>query len=138
MKMFKYIALLVLLLATVLSAVAADHKVVFDLTSDNQKIWETLLNNVENVKKELGPSTKIEVVVHGNGIGLLLKRTDFQKSRMAKHSSDGVQYLACENTMKRKKVNKTDLYDFAGTVPAGLAEIIRKQQEGWSYVKIGH
>ena len=82
MKMFRYFTLVVLLLVVSLTAGASDHKVVFDLTSDNPKIWETLLNNVENVRKVLGPKTKIEVVVHGNGLGLLLKTSNFQKERM--------------------------------------------------------
>lgn len=138
MKNLKFITLILLVFVSVLSARASDYKVVFDLTSDNQKLWDTLLNNVENVRKELGAKTEIEVVVHGNGLGLLLSKTNFQKARIAKQSSEGIKFLACENTMKRKNVNKTDLYEFVGTVPAGLAEIIRKQQEGWSYVKIGH
>lgn len=138
MNNFKSIGLLILLLVSSFSAMASEHKVVFDMTSDNQKIWETLLNNVGNVRKELGPKTEVEVVIHGNGLGLLLKKSNYQQAKMAKQSSEGVKFLACENTMKRKKVNKSDLYEFVGTVPAGLAEIIRKQQEGWSYVKIGH
>jgi uncharacterized protein len=132
MKPLKYIALPILLFMSILTAGAAEHKVVFELTSDDQKIWETLLNNVENVRKELGAKTQMEVVVHGNGIGLLLKKSNFQKERIQKQTKEGV------NTMKRKKVGRSDIYDFVGTVPAGLAEIIRKQQEGWAYIKIGH
>jgi uncharacterized protein len=138
MKPLKYIALPILLFMSILTAGAAEHKVVFELTSDDQKIWETLLNNVENVRKELGAKTQMEVVVHGNGIGLLLKKSNFQKERIQKQTKEGVNYVACENTMKRKKVGRSDIYDFVGTVPAGLAEIIRKQQEGWAYIKIGH
>jgi uncharacterized protein len=127
-----------LLLLSVFSVEASVHKVVFELTSDDPKIWETLINNVENVKKELGPKTQIEVVTHGNGLGLLLKTNTALKERISKQTSEGVKYLACENTMKRKNVSRSDLFEFVGTVPAGLAEIIRKQKEGWAYVKIGH
>ncbi|HLW55931.1 MAG TPA: DsrE family protein [Bacteriovoracaceae bacterium] len=132
----KKLFLLMLFMFTVVSH-ASDYKVVFELTSDNPKHWETLLNNLENVKKDLGPKTKMEVVVHGNGMGVLLKRIEFQKRRMTKIVSEGVQFLACENTLRRRGIKREELYDFAKTVPAGLGEIIRKQKEGWAYIKIG-
>ena len=45
------------------------HRVVFELTSDEHEQWEKVLNNVENVRKALGPDkTDVEVVMHGNGL----------------------------------------------------------------------
>lgn len=138
MKTLKKISLFLMLLFSSIVTHASGHKIVFELTSEDKKTWETLLNNLENVRKELGPKTEMEVVAHGNGIGFLLKKADFQKARMQKLTKEGIKFLGCENTMKRKKITRDELYDFAGTVPAGLAEIIRKQKEGWSYIKIGH
>lgn len=138
MKTLKKISLFLMLLLSSIVTHASEHKIVFELTSEDKKTWETLLNNLENVRKELGPKTEMEVVAHGNGIGFLLKKADFQKDRMQKLTNEGIKFLGCENTMKRKKITRDELYDFAGTVPAGLAEIIRKQKEGWSYIKIGH
>lgn len=43
-----------------------------------------------------------------------------------------------KNTMKRKNIQKSQLLPNVGTVPAGLAELVRKQSQGWSYLKIGH
>lgn len=138
MKILKKLSLIVMLLVASVVTYASEYKVVFELTSDDKKNWETLLNNLENVRRELGPKTEMEVVAHGNGIHFLLKNSDFQKDRMLKLTKVGIKFLGCENTMKRKKINRDELYDFAGTVPAGLAEIIRKQKEGWAYIKIGH
>lgn len=138
MKTLKNISIALLLLISSIVVHASEHKIVFELTSEDQKTWETLLNNLENVRKELGPKTEMEVVAHGNGIGLLLKKSNFQKDRLQKLTKEGVKFLGCENTMKRKKITRDELYDFTGTVPAGLAEIIRKQKEGWAYIKIGH
>lgn len=138
MKMFKKISLILILLLASMITHASDYKIVFELTSEDKKTWDTLLNNLENVRKELGPKTEMEVVAHGNGIGFLLKKSDFQKDRIKMLTKEGIKFLGCENTMKRKKISRDELYDFTGTVPAGLAEIIRKQKEGWSYIKIGH
>lgn len=132
----KKIFLLILFMFAVVSH-ASDYKVVFELTSDNPKHWETLLNNLENVKKDLGPKTQMQVVVHGNGMGFLVKRIEFQQRRITKIANEGVLFLACENTLRRRGIKREELYDFAKTVPAGLGEIIRKQKEGWAYIRIG-
>lgn len=135
--MFKLILLPVALMAFIGGAYANDYKVVFDITSGDKRDWETLLNNLENVKKSVGASSQLEVVVHGGALGILLKKTGFQAGRMDKIAKSGVRFLACENTMKRKGASKSDLVHFAGMVPAGLVEIIDKQTKGWSYLKIG-
>jgi intracellular sulfur oxidation DsrE/DsrF family protein len=137
MNFLKKLSLIAMLLVASM-AHASDYKIVFELTSDDKKNWAALLNNIENVRRELGPKTEVEVVSHGGGISFLLKKSDFQKDRMQKLAKEGIKFLGCENTMKRKKIKRDELYDFTGTVPAGLAEIIRKQKEGWAYIKIGH
>jgi intracellular sulfur oxidation DsrE/DsrF family protein len=40
--------------------------------------------------------------------------------------------------MKRKQLTKDDLLPFAITVDSGVAEVVRKQAAGWSYIKSGH
>jgi intracellular sulfur oxidation DsrE/DsrF family protein len=39
--------------------------------------------------------------------------------------------------MKKKNVRKDDLLPLATTVDSGVAEVVRKQEAGWSYVKSG-
>ena len=50
-------------------------------------------------------------------------------------SQAGVVFAACENTMKKKNVAKEDLLPFATTVDSGVAEVVRKQEAGWAYLK---
>ncbi|MBA3883868.1 MAG: hypothetical protein H0X73_14470, partial [Chthoniobacterales bacterium] len=50
---------------------------------------------------------------------------------------DGVVFSACENMMKKKNVTKEQLLPFATTTDSGIAEVIRKQEAGWSYIKSG-
>lgn len=47
------------------------------------------------------------------------------------------RHPACENTTERKGVARDALFSFATTVDAGVAEVVRKQEEGWSYAKSG-
>ena len=54
------------------------HKVVFEVAMEGAENWEAALRNVANVQKSLGETTtKIEVIAHGKGIGMLLGITGF-------------------------------------------------------------
>lgn len=114
------------------------HRVVIEVSEDDPKVWEAVLNNVENLRNALGPdATTIELVAHGGGLGMLLGSNQTQAERMERLAGDGVVLAACENTMRRKKIGRADLLPFATTVDSGVAQIVRKQEQGWSYVKSG-
>lgn len=114
------------------------HRVVFELTSAEPEAWNAILNNVENVRISLGEaSTKVELVAHGKGLDFLKASNGGPKDRMQKLADAGVVFAVCENTMKRQKVTKAELVPFATTVDSGVAEVVRKQEDGWSYVRTG-
>lgn len=118
------------------------HKVVFEVAVDGAEKWEATLRNVENVQKSLGAqTTKIEVVAHGKGIGMLLATTAAtnpeMKTTVEKLHASGVIFAACENTLKRMQIPKDQLVALATTVDSGVSEVIRKQEAGYAYIKSG-
>ncbi len=128
----------VLALAADTGGEGREHRVVVDVAMDGQEHWAMVLNNVENLQKAFGGSgTKIEVVVHGAALGMLLGSNETLKPRIQKLASAGVAFAVCENTMRRKNVTKQDLMPFATTVDSGVAEVVRRQEQGWSYLKAG-
>lgn len=82
-------------------------------------------------------TTEIEVVVHGKCLGLILKTNEAMRERLQSVSGAGVRFAACENTMRRMSLKMEDLMTFATTVDSGVAEVVRKQEAGWSYIKSG-
>lgn len=116
---------------------AGRHRVVFEITTDDPEQWAAVLNNAENVRKALGPDkTDVEVIAHGSGLSMLVAaNAGDQRARMEALSRDGVVFAACENTMKKKNVTKEALVPFAKTVDSGVAEVVRKQEAGWAYLK---
>jgi hypothetical protein len=114
------------------------HRVVIEVTAEAAPQWESVLNNVENLRKAFAPkATEVEVVVHGKGLAMLQKTNTAQSERMAKIAASGVTFAACENTMRRMKVQRTELFGFVITVDSGVAELVRKQESGWAYLKGG-
>lgn len=122
--------------------VRAARNVVFEVTSDGPEKWLGALRNVENAQKSLGAAAgKLVVVTHGKGLGLLLAKNVAEnselKTKIEKLHADGIVFAACENTMRRDKVEKKDLVEQATTVDSGVGETVRKQAEGFAYIKIG-
>ena len=93
------------------------------------------LKNIENILREEGSTTEIEVVCHGPGISLLVKAKSAHADQVASLIKQGVRFAACENTMKQKQIAFEQLLSGVTTVPSGAVEIIRKQSEGYGYFK---
>lgn len=131
-------ALLCLAAATGWTQAKKMHRVVFELTTDNPDQWQAVLNNVENLRKAFGAeNTEIELVAHGKGLGLLRKEDEGLKERIAALAGSGVRFAACENSMRKLQLKKEDLLPVAVTVDSGVAEVVRKQEAGWAYLKSG-
>ena len=113
------------------------HKVVIQLSSSDTLVWKGLINNIKNLKAGWGDSVAIEVVVHGPGIGFLMKEKTTQSDRIMEFKSKGVMFMACENTLQERKISKESIIPEAGFVKSAVTEIIRKQEQGWSYIKSG-
>jgi intracellular sulfur oxidation DsrE/DsrF family protein len=117
---------------------ASRHRVVIEVNVDGPERWEGILNNVDNLQKAFGADqTTIEVVAHAKGLGLLLATDEALKGRMQAEHDKGVTFAACENTMRKQNVTKDQLMPFVTTVDSGVAEVVRKQEAGWAYIKGG-
>ncbi|RZJ02367.1 MAG: hypothetical protein EOO54_26480, partial [Haliea sp.] len=76
----------------------------------------------------------IEIVAYGPGINML-KMDSPVGARIADAGKAGVKVLACENTMRGQKLGKDDMLAGIAYVPAGVSEIMKKQNEGWAYLR---
>jgi intracellular sulfur oxidation DsrE/DsrF family protein len=68
---------------------------------------------------------------------MLLKKNDGYADRLKEAADKGVILAACQNTMRAMNVKTEDLFPFAVQVDAGVAELVRKQEAGWAYIKGG-
>ena len=111
------------------------ERVVFQVSDDDAKKWNLTLNNVKNLQQELGAgNVVIEVVTYGPGVNML-KFESPVSDRVDEALKAGVKIVACENTMRSLKLTKTDMMSTVGYVPAGIVEIIKKQREGYAYIR---
>jgi len=76
----------------------------------------------------------IALVAYGPGIGML-KLESPVGARIAEALKANVRVVACENTMRAQKLGKDDMLPAISYVPAGVTEIMKKQGEGWAYLR---
>ena len=111
------------------------QRVVFQVSDNDPAKWNLALNNARNVQADLGKdNVEIEIVAYGPGINMLRGESPVA-ARLAGALDDSVRLLACENTMQNNKVGKADMYDGIQYVQAGVVHIMKRQQEGWAYIR---
>ena len=110
-------------------------KVVFQVSDNDPAKWSLALNNLRNVQLDLGEDeVEVELVAYGPGIAML-KGGSPMAERVTKALKTGVKVVACENTMKAQKLVYADMLPDIGYVPAGVVELMQKQQQGWAYIR---
>ena len=119
------------------STATASHKVVIQLNSADTAAWGGVIGNIKNLSKIWPTNLNIEVVVHGKALDFLVASKSHLVNDVEQLSKKGIIFSACENTMGKYGITKQMLIPSVFSVPSGVAEIILKQEEGWSYLRAG-
>lgn len=143
MKFVKHILLLTLLVGSIFIAQAQNntykkHLIVMQLTSADTIVHKGLIKQLNNLKNGWGDTVNIEVVCHGPGIALLMNNKTKLGTQISQLQQRGIDFVACENTMLEKKINKEEILPNMTFVRMGIGEIILKQEQGWHYIKAGN
>lgn len=112
------------------------HKIVFQLTSNDTTAHKSLMKQLNNITS-VAPTTKIEVVCHGPGLDMLVSDKTIVLEKIKQLKAIGVDFIACEFSIKERNVPIEKIIPEAGFVKAGIIEIVTKQEQGWSYIKSG-
>jgi uncharacterized protein len=116
-----------------------EHKIVFDFTKGDTASFSTMMRQLNNIVKATEGKAKLEVVCYGPGLDMLMKeRTTVQQQIEEFHGKYNVVFSACEASMQRRGIVKSQLLPQIVTVPLASLEISSRQQEGWSYLKAGY
>ncbi|MCB0819290.1 MAG: DsrE family protein [Bacteroidetes bacterium] len=139
----KNFLLVLLLFPAVLFGQKADpsvypHKIVMQLTSSDPEVHKGLMKQISNLTQGWKDSVFIEVVCHGPGIQMLMSGKSTQAESIKKYHGSTVRFVACENTLKAKQIPVEEIIPGLDFVMMGIAEIVMKQEQGWSYIKAGY
>jgi len=160
MKIFRHIgaalaavALLGVLPAALHAQSYGKQKVVYHINYDNPKQQAGAMRNIQNHINAVGAENlDLKVVLHGNGLALLLEPEAREKTRKMKYGNadnnmtakieglktQGVAFHVCNNTLRGRKINYEEhLYgvEKKDIVPSGVAELAKLQSQGYTYIK---
>ncbi len=114
---------------------AAKHRVIFQVSDNDPARWQLALNNARNVQTDLGKeNVQIEIVAYGPGIEMM-KAESKVAGGLAGALDTSVGLIACENTMQNNKVSRDEMYAGIGFVQAGVTHLMKRQKEGWAYIR---
>ncbi len=108
---------------------------------EDDKAYRAALRNIQNHINAVGKDNlEVKVVLHGNGVGLLMDALKNQKLQMDVTSlkTQNVSFAVCNNTLTGRKINfENDMFEVFqdDIVPSGVAELSRLQQMGYTYIK---
>lgn len=139
--MKKLLLLSLLALGLFTTALAQDqatrqHRIVMQLVSGDTLVHKGLMRQLRNIK-EAAPSAQVEVVCHGPGLDLLMSDRSVVQGKVKEFGAQGIVFIACENTLRERDLDRALVIPEAGYVKAGIIHIVERQEDGWSYVKAG-
>lgn len=127
-------------------AIASDNgmRVVFHVQDIDRVSSSELLDEVEGLLRDFhgrGDAVRVEVVAHGNGLGLLRSKLSTEGERISRMVQDypDLTFVACRNTIQRLRVEKgveVVLLPEATTTESGVAHVVRRQNQGWIYIQV--
>ena len=113
----------------------AKNRALFQVTDNDPARWNLILNNMNALREDVGSEgAEIELVAYGPGVNML-KADSPVKQRIAEALKSGVKINACQNTMRAMKLTPADILPDVGYVPSGVVEVMKKQQQGWAYIR---
>jgi len=118
-------------------------KVLVHLTSSDTDDGLNTLSNLEQMLEEYERKQEpvhIEVIANGNGIRLLSPHKYEIADRIAYLTDkyDNLNFVACKNTLDQLRITRginLKLIPEVKLIDSGVVEVIKRQREGWTYIR---
>lgn len=114
------------------------NEVLVHVTSADSTDWKAALRNVSNLYHNESvptPGNQFKMVVNGDAVRNLLSGAP-EADRIARMIDAGIQIEACRNSLGHHDYDAAALIDGVGTVESGVAEVVRLQRHGVTYLKL--
>jgi len=113
------------------------YRLLLQVSEDSLDKLNLALNNAKNAQKEFGPQNiEIEIVVFGGGVHTLKYYTPTPLADKLKQATySGIRIVACETAMRTHHLRPSDMLQIVRYVKSGVAEIIEKDTQGWTYIR---
>lgn len=112
------------------------YRVLFHLDEGSTFRLKLTLSNIRSLLNDLGDKDLlVECVVNGAGVKLFQRSIETEREAIEILTKRGIQFMLCENSLALFELSKKDMLSAIGFVPSGVGELVKKQVEGWVYLK---
>lgn len=121
------------------------RKIMLQVSTNDKYRLNIMLNETEHLlrtSREAGKKVLVEILTNGPGLELVDNRTGSAQARRLQRLQTRYHNLyvtACAQAIKRLWITKgirLDLIPKATVVRSSLSEVLKRQREGWAYVRI--
>ncbi|MCK0157815.1 DsrE family protein [Cellulophaga sp. F20128] len=125
------------LFATIALSQEKPVKIVFDVTSSNIGVQKSAIRHVQMMSKSY-PDSKFEMVIYSKAYEMVIAdKSAVAKEMAALAKNKNVDFVVCQASLNRHKIEASQLIKGVRAVPDGILEIVEKQAQGWGYIKEG-
>ena len=119
-------------------ATEPEQKFVIDVTSTDNKVYQSVLLTIGIMSKS-HPNSTIEVVAYGEAVPIFMKDRSPVAAQILEYTgNENIVFTACEISMELFNIKKEELLDGVGTVENAIDKIVKRQGSGWGYIKSGN
>lgn len=112
------------------------YRVVFHLDEPSKDRADQVFRNIENLLADLGENNvEVELVANGGGVKALVKGPDSHAEQIERLAAKGVRFAACAYSLRQLEIARDTLLESVEVVSSGVGELVKKQVEGWAYIR---
>lgn len=123
---------------------AENWKLMLNVTTANPKRLNVVLNEAESLLEEYAKSSRkleLEILTHSDGLALVTdKGTDYnERLQNLQHKYNNLAVKVCGqalNRVQREQGKKLKLLPDTDVVTSAINQIVKRQKNGWSYIRI--
>ncbi|WP_242131364.1 DsrE family protein [Aestuariivivens marinum] len=120
------------------SAQEPSSKIIIDVTSTNFKVYQSVLLTLKIMTKS-HPNTQFDIIAYGEAVPMMIKNQSVVADEILKYiENQNISFTACEVSMSLFNIKREQLLEGVKTVANAVDDIVKKQNEGWGYIKSGN
>ncbi len=110
-------------------------KTLFHLNSSEVSKQSELLGNIQNLMDDKTVEVdEIVVLLNADAVDMV-KQGSQAEEFLEEFIEEGVEIKACSNSLENREIGEDDIVESVETVPSGVGELTRLQDEGFHYIK---
>lgn len=113
------------------------YKAIIQLTSDDKKVHLSIIRQVNNLLDYFNGDIEVRIICHGASLPFCTDENNLFRGEINTLIRRKVSIAVCQNMLASNKKTGSEMIAGLEIIPSGIAELVIKQQEGWSYIKAG-